>query len=238
MKSIVEALPEDAALAEKEKSFDFSKEALKRPGVILRLVSFGLVIVGIVLTLVLPTVNFEYASYTSTTILSTDQINAFPDQLISGFSAMFGGGMYAYYSTLNATSSTVLTAGTTNFNPFMLAFMLFGIAGIVLGFFITFSKKMEKWSKLAILFIVLAGIGVLASPIWFIAVNGLSYYSMSQQLTGGTGNITHYLSVDEIYIHCAYGAIVAMIFFVAAAICFGVGTSLENKGGEGRGGNS
>ena len=47
----------------KETFFRFEKDALRRVGVILRLVSIPVALIGILLAIILPTVTIEYANY-------------------------------------------------------------------------------------------------------------------------------------------------------------------------------
>jgi hypothetical protein len=102
-----------------------------------------------------------------------------------------------------------------------------------LAFLVTFSKKMEKYSKVVTLGYVIGGLGMLCSPIWFMVVNHFGNTSAI-----ATTDLTHYFLYDSLYVHCAYGAIVSCLVFTVAAILFAVGTSREMAGGDDRGGEN
>lgn len=217
---------EEVVVEEKEPFLVINKETLKRPGVILRLAGIALCTLGVILTIVLPTVVMEYRGYSSASTFDPIRAAAFPQQIISGPNALFGGGYFALYLK-SADTPHLLATVKASFNPILFVLLVCMIAFAVLAFFVTFSKKMEKLSKLATLGIAIGGFAAIASPIWFMVAN-----SFGNNYLVPTSNISEYFMYDSLYCHSAWGAIVAAIVFVVAASCFGIGANLENKGGE------
>ncbi|MCQ2772877.1 MAG: hypothetical protein MJ238_06385 [Bacilli bacterium] len=217
---------EEIVVEEKEPFLVINKETLKRPGIILRLIGIALCLIGVVLTVILPTVVMEYRSYSSASTFDPVRGAAFPQQIIGGPNALFGGGYFALYLK-SADTPHLLTTVRASFNPILFTILACMLVFAVLSFFVTFSKKMEKMAKLATLGIALGGFGAIASPIWFMVANNFG----NNYLVEST-NITEYFMYDSLYCHSAWGAIVAALVFVVGASCFGIGTNLENKGGE------
>jgi hypothetical protein len=231
MEQTLQAAVNDAPESEtKEHFFAFNLATLKRPGVILRLLSIVTCYLGILFAIVLPTVTINYATYSSSTTFDPLRASKFPSELIPGQSALFGGGYFGYYLKSKYGVEILYTA-ESKFNWVVFFVLIFATLITILAFLLTFSKKLEKLSKVVTLGYVLAGLGVLCSPIWFMAINGFgNTYATS------TADLTHYFVYDSLYVHTAYGAIVSCLTFVAAAILFGIGTNREMAGGDSRNG--
>lgn len=218
-----------SATEEKEKFFIFSKAAFKRVGVLLRLLSIPLCFLGIILSLALPTVAINYANYSSSTTFSAERAARFPTELISGWNATFGQSYFSYYLKSRYGVELLYTA-ETSFNAIMF-WLLFGAFLVsAFAFAVTFSKKLEKYSKVVLLGYILAGIGVLCSPVWFMFANSFANNNAVLKT-----DLTHYFVYDSLYVHDGYGSIVACFVFVLAAVLFAIGTSRENAGGDDRG---
>ncbi|OPZ35764.1 MAG: hypothetical protein BWY98_00633 [Tenericutes bacterium ADurb.BinA155] len=231
MEQTLQVAVNDAPVEEaKEHFFSFNLATLKRPGVILRLASILICYLAILFSIILPMVTINYATYSSSTTFDPARAAKFPSELIPGQSALFGGGYFAYYLKSKYGVEILYTA-ESKFNPIVFSILVFATLITILAFLLTFSKKLEKLSKLVTLGYVLAGIGVLCSPIWFMTVN-----SFGNTAGTSTANLTHYFVYDSLYVHTAYGAIVSCLTFVAAAILFGIGTNRENAGGDNRNG--
>ncbi len=121
----------------------------------------------------------------------------------------------------------ILSSVQANFNWILFALLLCMFVFMILGFFVTFTKKMEKLSKLTTLGFAIGAFAAIGSPIWFMVANGIG-----NQYAVATTTLTRYWTYDSFYCHCSWGAVVAAIVFVIAAILFGIGSGLENKGGE------
>lgn len=213
---------------EKEPFFRFDKEALKRIGVILRLASIPVALIAMILAIALPTIIIDYANYSQSSNFSPVRANAFTPEYISGFQAMFGGG-YFYYYLKSAEGPTVLYTSNMLTNWPLIVAMLVGFVTMGLCVLITFSKKLEKLSKLVTLLYFVVGLFVLASPIFFMSVNGFGNTSAVAQ-----NDSAHYWLYDSLYVHCAYGSIVSFIVFALSAVLFGIGTNREMAGGDNR----
>lgn len=229
MENVLSSAVNDAPEVEEEERFlIINKAAFKRPGVILRLVSIVVCFLAIILAVALPMVSIEYASYSSTTTFSPERALRFPKELISGFNNLFGGDYFGYYLK-SKYGAEVLQTVLAKFNWIFFVILICAVLFAVLAFFVTFSKKMEKLSKLVILGYVVCGLGALCSPIWFMAVNN---FGNTQAIA--TSDLTHYVLYDSLYVHDAYGAIVSCFVFVAAGVVFAIGTASENAGGDNR----
>ncbi len=227
-KNLVSTLEEDNFQEEKERFFSFDLATLKRPGVILRLLAILVCLIAIVLTVVLPTVTIEYKFYSSSSEFDNARALAFPAETIYGPNALFGGGYFAMYFKSNVIKGVhILSSVQANFNWILFALLLCMFAFMILGFFVTFTKKMEKLSKLTTLGFAIGAFAAIGSPIWFMVANGIG-----NQYAVATTTLTRYWTYDSFYCHCSWGAVVAAIVFVIAAILFGIGSGLENKGGE------
>jgi hypothetical protein len=228
MEQVLTAAVNDAStVEEKVPFFSFNLATLKRPGVILRLVSILVCYVAILLAVLLPTVTINYASYSSAT-LPIERVNRFPSELIPGASVLFGGGYFCYY--LRSTRGVVvLTTAQSHFNWISFMILIFATLITILAFLMTFTKKLEKASKVVTLGYVVSGLGILCSPVWFMVVNGFG-----NDYAVATTDLSHYFAYDSLYCHCGYGAIASCLVFVAAAIIFGIGTNRENAGGDNR----
>ena len=225
---LVSSLEEDSLIEEKEKFFNFDRDTIKRPGVICRIVGIFVCLLAIVFTVVLPTITIEYKSYSNSTQFDKARALAFPAETIYGPNALFGGGYYGMYVRSNtAKTAHILVTKQAFFNWILFVLLLCLLAFAVLAFFTTFTKKFEKMSKLVILGFSIGAFAAVASPVWFMVTN-----SIGNQYAVATTNLSNYWFYDSFYCHCAWGAIVAAITFVVAAVLFGVGTALENKGGE------
>lgn len=226
-KKLVSTLEEDALLEEKEPFLVISKDAVKRPGVILRLAAMVTCLVAIFLTVILPTVTIDYKNYSNSTTFDKIRALAFPSEIITGPNAAFGGGYYAMYLRSKETPAHILVTHQAHFNWILVILLVVLLAFIGLAFLVTFSKKAEKLSKLVVLGFSVGGFVAIASPVWFMVTNniGNNYAVQSTELA-------NYWLYDSFYCHCAWGAIVAAIVFLAAGILFGIGAGLENKGGE------
>ncbi len=212
----------------KEPLFNFDKAALKRVGVILRLISIPVALVAMILAIALPTIIVDYANYSQSSNLSPVRANAFTPEYISGFNAMFGGG-YFYYYLKSAEGPTVLYTSPILTNWPLIIAMLVGFITMALCFMVTFSKKLEKLSKLVTLLYFVVGLFVLASPISFMAINGFGNTAAVAQ-----NDLANYWLYDSLYVHCAFGSIVSFAVFAVSAILFGIGTSREMAGGDNR----
>lgn len=217
---------EEVVVEEKEPFLVINKETIKRPGVILRLLGIVSCLVGIVLTVILPTVTIEYRTYSSASTFDSIRANAFPAQTIYGPNALFGGGYFALYLKSEDTPHLLSTL-KASFNGILFAILVAMVIFAALAFLVTFSKKMEKFSKLAVLGIALGGFGAIASPVWFMVANNFGNTSATAK-----SDLADYFMYDSLYCHCAWGAIVAALVFVLGAALFGIGANLENKGGE------
>lgn len=216
---------------EKEHFFVFSKDSFKRIGVILRLASIPMCFLAMILSICLPLVSIQYANYSDSTTFSAARANSFPLELISGWNVTFGGGEFSYYLK-SKYGAEILTTETASFNWVSFLILMFALLVCAIGFAVTFSKKMEKYSKVVILGYVLAGIGVLCSPIWFMAMN---HFGNTQAVA--TTDLTNYFLYDSLYVHCAFGSIVCCLIYVLSAVLYGIGTNRENVGGDSRGGD-
>jgi hypothetical protein len=233
MEQMLTAAVNDAVVGEeKERFLVINGAALKRSGVILRLLSILVCFVAIILSAALPMVTIQYATYSSSTTFSSERAARFPQELISGWNTLFGGDYFSYYLKSKYGPELLYTT-KANFNGISFGILLFAIVIAVLAFFVTFSKKMEKYSKIVTLGYFIGGLGMLCSPIWFMVVN-----SFGNTMATATTDLTHYFVYDSLYVHCAYGAIVSCLVFVLAAVLFGVGTSREMAGGDNRGGEN
>lgn len=233
MEQMLTAAVNDAVAGEeKEKFLVFSKETLKRPGVILRLSSILVCLLAIILSAALPMVAIEYASYSSSTTFSADRAARFPQELISGWNALFGGDYFSYYLKSKYGPELLYTT-KAQFNGISLGILVFAFVMAIFAFFVTFSKRLEKYSKVVTLGYFIGGLGMLCSPIWFMVSN-----SFGNSSAVSTADLTHYFLYDSLYVHDAYGAIVSCLVFVLAAILFAVGTSREMAGGDDRGGEN
>ena len=132
-----------------------------------------------------------------------------------------------YVRSNTAKTAHILVTKQAFFNWILFALLLCLLAFAVLAFFTTFTKKFKKMSKLVILGFSIGAFAAVASPVWFMVTN-----SIGNQYAVATTNLSNYWFYDSFYCHCAWGAIVAAITFVVAAVLLGVGTALENKGGE------
>lgn len=218
------------ALAPKEKEpfFRFEKAAFRRVGVILRLIAIPVAIIGIILAIVLPTVAIEYANYSGSTTFPGDRANAFAPELIPGYLALFGGDYFYYYLKFK-DGPVVLHTALAEADWILLLVFLITVLAMVLTVMVTFSKKMEKWSKVVTLLYFLTGVAVLASPVFFMVTNAFGN-------TGAvsTSDYAHYIVYDSLYVHSAYGAVVSFSVFVVSAVLFSVGTNFEMGGGDNR----
>ncbi len=217
-----------AKTEERESFFRFDKSSLKRVGVILRLASIPVAIIGLILALVLPTVTIEYATYSSSTTFDVARANSFVPELILGAQALFGGGCFYYYAKMDGGPALLYTSEVST-NWILIAMFVVAILTMVLAFLITFSKRMEKLSKLATLLYFVAGLAILASPIFFMVANNFgNTYGQNKN------DIVHYFVYDSLYVHDAYGAIVSFAFMSLSAVLFAIGTSREMAGGDNR----
>ena len=108
------------------------------------------------------------------------------------------------------------------FNFFALGLFLLVLVACGLTLWLNFTKKHEKWSKLITLFYVVGGLMIIMGPIWFLATNGFGGADYTDGL-----DVSRYWNYNELYVHDAYGALVAGLVVIAAAVLFGIGTSLE-----------
>jgi len=225
---LVAAIDDAPETESKEQFLIINKAALKRPGVILRLFSIVVCFLGSVLAAVLPMVTIEYASYSSSTTFTDARAVRFPAEMISGWNNLFGGDYFGYYLK-SKYGAEVLCTVKANFNWVLFLFLILALVFAVLAFFVTFSKKMEKLSKLVILGYIVCGIACVCSPIWFMAVNN---FGNTQAIA--TTDLGHYYLFDSLYVHDAFGAIVSCLVLVGAGVIFAVGTAKENFGGDNR----
>lgn len=217
-----------AAKEEKESFFRFDRSSLKRVGVILRLASIPVAIIGMILALVLPTVTIEYATYSSSTTFDASRASSFVPEHILGAQALFGGGCFYYYAKMDGGPALLYTS-EANANWILISIFLVGLLTMVLAFLITFSKKMEKWSKLTTLLYFVVGLAILASPIFFMVANHFgNTYGQNKN------DIVHYFVYDSLYVHDAYGSLVSFLFLALSAVLFAVGTNREMAGGDNR----
>ncbi len=226
--NLVASLEEDNIKEEKGRFFSFDLETLKRPGVILRLAGLIICFIAIVLTIVLPTVTIEYKWYSSSSEFDVARSNLFPAETIYGPNALFGGGYFAMYFKSSVIKGVhILSSVQAQFNWILFILLLCMVGFVVLGFFVTFTKKLEKFSKLTVLGFAIGGFAAIASPIWFMVTNNIG-----NQYAVATTTLTRYWTYDSFYCHCSWGAIVAAITFIVAAALFALGSGFENKGGE------
>ncbi len=213
---------------EAKRFFTIDKETLKRPGVILRLIAIGVCLIAIILTVVLPTVTIQYKYYSSSSEFDNTRALLFPTETIYGPNALFGGGYFAMYFKSNTLKGVhVLSSVQAQFNWILFALLLCMFAFMILAVFVTFTRKLEKFSKLTVLGFAIGGFAAIASPVWFMVTNNVgNTYAVA------TTSLTKYWVYDSFYCHCAWGAIVAACTFILAAILFAIGSGLENKGGE------
>jgi hypothetical protein len=226
--TLVAAINDAPETVEDERFLIINQAAIKRPGVILRLVSIVVCFLAMVFAVALPMVSIQYASYSSSTTFSAERAARFPLESISGWNNLFGGDYFGYYLK-SKYGAEVLYTTKANFNWMFFIFMIMAIVFAALAFFVTFSKKMEKLSKLVILGYIVCGIACVCAPIWFMAVNNFG----NTQATATT-DLGHYFLYDSLYVHDAVGAIVSCIVFVVAGVLFAVGTAYENAGGDDR----
>ncbi len=226
--SLVSSLDDALPLEEKESFFSFNKATLKRAGVILRLLGLFFCLLAIILTAILPTVTIEYKFYSSSSEFDNARAQLFPAETIYGPNALFGGGYFAMYFKSNVIKNVhILSSVQAQFNWILFLLLVCMVLFIALGFFVTFTKKMEKFSKLTTLGFAVGGFVAIASPIWFMVSNNIG-----NQYAVATTVLSRYWTYDSFYCHCAWGAIVAACVFLLSAVLFGIGSGLENKGGE------
>ncbi len=227
-KNLVSTLEEDNFHEEKEKFFSFDLATLKRPGVIIRLIALAVCFIAIVLTATLPTVLIEYKFYSSSSEFDNARAMLFPAETIYGPNALFGGGYFAMYLKSNTIKGVhILTSIEANFNWVLFMLLVCMVLFIGLGFFVTFTKKMEKFSKLTVLGFAIGAFAAIASPVWFMVSNNIG-----NQYSVATTDLARYWTYDSFYCHCSWGAVVAALVFVLAAVLFAIGGGLENKGAE------
>lgn len=227
-KNLVASLEEDNIKEEKGRFLSLDLNTLKRPGVILRLAGLLVCFIAIILTVVLPTVTIEYKWYSSSSEFDVARSTLFPAETIYGPNALFGGGYFAMYFKSSIIKGVhILSSVQAQFNWILFILLLCMVGFIVLGFFVTFTKKLEKFSKLTVLGFAIGGFAAIASPIWFMVTNNIG-----NQYAVATTTLTRYWTYDSFYCHCSWGAIVAAITFVIAAALFALGSGFENKGGE------
>ncbi len=213
---------------EKEPFFRFEKSSFKRVGVILRLASIPVAIIGLVLALILPTVTIEYATYSSSTTFDVSRAASFVPEHILGAQALFGGGCFYYYAKMDGGPALLYTS-EANANWILIVMFIIGLLTMVLTFLITFSKKMEKWSKLNTLLYFVVGLAILASPIFFMVANNFgNTYGQNKN------DLVHYFIYDSLYVHDAYGSLVSFGFLTLSAVLFAIGTNREMAGGDNR----
>lgn len=230
MEQTIHASVNDALANEaKEKFFVFTKATWRRPGVICRLASIPVSFLAILLYLVLPVVNISYASYSSSTTFSAERALRFPNESIYGSDLFFGGSYFSYYLK-SKNGPELLYTSQIQFNTILLGIFIALLAFVIFGFALTFSKKLEKFSKIVVLGYFVCGIGVLCSPIWFMAIN-----QFGNTYAVATTDLTHYFLYDSLYVHDAAGAVVSCLVFIASAALYAIGGSLENRGGDNRG---
>lgn len=208
--------------------FTFNKETLKRPGVILRLIAIVVCLLGVILTVVLPTVTIQYKYYSSSSEFDNARALLFPAETIYGPNALFGGGYFAMYFKSNILKGVhVLSSVEAQFNWILFVLLLCMFGFMILAVFVTFTRKLEKFSKLTVLGFAIGAFAAIGSPIWFMVANNIgNNYAVA------TTALSKYWVYDSLYCHCAWGAIVAASVFIIAAILFAIGSGLENKGGE------
>lgn len=216
------------ANSEKEPFFKFDKASFKRIGVILRLVAIPVALIAMILAVALPTVIIDYANYSQSSDFSPARANAFTPEYIPGWEAMFGGG-YFYYYLKAKDGPTVLFTAVTQTSWILIVCMLIGFVTMALTVMVTFSKRMEKWSKLVTLLYFVVGLAVLASPIFFMTANGFGNTAAVKP-----SDAAHYWLYDSLYVHCAYGSIVSFAVFTLSAVLFALGTNREMAGGDNR----
>ncbi|MCR5490732.1 MAG: hypothetical protein K6F32_01210 [Bacilli bacterium] len=213
---------------EREPFFNFDKASFKRIGVILRLIAIPVAIIAMILAVALPTVTIDYANYSQSSDFSPARANAFTPELISGWSAIIGG-EYFYYYLKSTEGPTVLFTALMKTDWALIIVMIVALITMALTVMITFSKKMEKWSKLVTLLYFVVGLAVLASPVFFMTTN-----SFGNTAAIASTDAAHYWLYDSLYVHCAYGAIVSFLVFTLSAVLFAVGTNREMAGGDNR----
>lgn len=213
---------------EKEPFFKFEASALKRVGVILRLIAIPVAIIALILAIVLPTVVIDYADYSGSTAFPSDRTDAFVPELIPGYLALFGGDYFYYYLQFKDGPVVLMTA-LAKLNGIILGSVIVLFLNMIFSVLVTFSKKMEKYSKVVPLLYFLVGVAVLASPVCFMVTNSFGN-------TGAVppGDAAHYVLYDSLYVHSAYGAIIAFAIFCVSAILWSVGTNFEMAGGDNR----
>ncbi len=226
--TLVNTLDEEVVTEEKHRFFTFDKETLKRPGVILRLAGIAVCLVAVFLTVLLPTVTLQYKFYSSSSEFDNARALLFPPETIYGPNALFGGGYFAMYFKSNTLKGVhLLSSVKAQFNWILFVLLLCMFAFMVLGVFVTFTKKMEKFSKLTVLGFAIGAFAAIGSPIWFMVANNIG-----NEYAVATTTLTRYWLYDSFYCHCAWGAVVAALTFVVAAVLFAIGSGIENKGGE------
>lgn len=194
---------------------------LLRPGQWLRIVAVAVAIVGLALYLILPQVIIAYQRYDNLTV-GDRVLEEMPLQFISGINNFFGGTSFAFYKNSEYQSVEILTSQVARFNFFALGLFLLVLVACGLTLWLNFTKKHEKWSKLITLFYVVGGLMIIMGPIWFLATNGFGGADYTDGL-----DVSRYWNYNELYVHDAYGALVAGLVVIAAAVLFGIGTSLE-----------
>ena len=226
--SLVSSLDGELAQEKKEPFFSFNRATLKRAGVILRLLGLFTCLLAIILTATLPTVTIEYKFYSSSSEFDNARAVMFPAETIYGPNALFGGGYFAMYLKSNIIKSVhILSSVEAQFNWILFILLVCMLLFMGLGFFVTFTKKMEKFSKLTTLGFAIGAFAALASPVWFMVSNNIG-----NQYAVATTVLSRYWTYDSFYCHCSWGAIVSACVFVLAAILFALGSGIENKGGE------
>lgn len=227
----MEALAKENKIAEKkEPFFKFEASALKRVGVILRLVAIPVAIIALIVALILPTVAIDYASYSGSTTFPADRAEAFIPELIPGYLCLFGGDYFYYYLEFK-DGPIVLNTALAQLNVILLVSIVILFLNMAFSVLITFSKKLDKYSKVIPLLYFIVGLVVLASPVTFMVTN-----SFGNTGAVGAGDAAHYIIYDSLYVHSAYGAIISFAIFCVSAVLWSVGTNFEMAGGDNRSG--
>jgi hypothetical protein len=191
-----------------------------RKGQWLRLAATGAAFLGIVFYLCLPQVLIAYQLYSNTSTAGVRDY-LFPAEYISGTTNFFGNVYFILYQKSNL-GPEVLTTKMASFNGFALTIVLLALAAMALCLWLNFTSAHEKYTKVCTLLFVLPGIMCFMGPIFFLAVNGFGAADWT-----ASSNLQKYWIYDSLYVHDAYGAIMAGLTFMGAAVLFGLGTNAE-----------
>jgi hypothetical protein len=191
-----------------------------RKGQWFRLAAIALTVLALVFYLFLPQVLIAYQLYLNTSTAGARDY-LFPVEYVSGTTNFFGVGYFTFYLK-SSLGPEVLTARQAAFNWFGLGLVITAFFAAGLAGWLNFTNTHEKYSKLVTLLFVIPGLMCFMSPIFFLTINQFGAADWT-----ASSNLLSYWIYDSLYVHDAYGAVIAGLAFLGAAVFFGLGTNAE-----------